>query len=123
MVQKIDRQELQLRFLEAINGSNYRFIDGLNPSHILLNDKEYWIYLKNLTSAHFSNPDVWRAQLPLRDDFEVIKASDIDFVLLGYDGDNDVYATWNPVWVKQRLLLTLPIELRHVVNVLWVSSP
>lgn len=103
MVQKIDRQELQFRFLKAIQGAEYRFIEGLNPFHILLDGTEYWIYIKNLTSAHFENPDVWRAQLPQRDDFAPIKESDAAFILLGYDGDNDVYATWNPVWVKQRL--------------------
>lgn len=103
MVQKIDRQELQMLFLEALNGTDYRFIEGLNPFHILLNGAEYWIYIKNLTSAHFENPDVWRAQLPQRDDFQPIKESEADFILLGYDGDNDVYATWNPIWVKQRL--------------------
>lgn len=103
MVQKIDRQELQMLFLEALNGADYRFIEGLNPFHILLNSAEYWIYIKNLTSAHFENPDVWRAQLPQRDDFQPIKESEADFILLGYDGDNDVYATWNPIWVKQRL--------------------
>lgn len=103
MVQKIDRQELQMLFLEALSGADYRYVEGLNPFRILLNGTEYWIYIKNLTSAHFENPDVWRAQLPQRDDFEPIKESEADFILLGYDGDNDVYATWNPVWVKQRL--------------------
>ncbi|MGM9789906.1 MAG: hypothetical protein ACI3Y9_06325 [Candidatus Cryptobacteroides sp.] len=103
MVQKIDRRALQELFLEAVSGTDFRFVDGSNPFHILLNGKEYWIYIKNLTSAHFENPDVWRAQLPQRDDFDTIKESDIDFILLGYDGENDVYATWNPVWVKQRL--------------------
>lgn len=111
MVQKVDRQELQSRFLEAIKGSNYRYLEGLNPFHILLNGVEYWIYIKNLTSAHFTNSDVWRAQLPLREDFDPIKKTDIDFILLGYDGDNDVYATWNPIWVKQRLNSTDNVSL------------
>lgn len=111
MAQTVDRQELQIRFLQAINGADYRFIEGLNPFHILLNGTEYWIYIKNLTSAHFTNPEVWRAQLPLRDDFEAIKNSDIAFILLGYDGENDVYATWNPVWVKQRLNSTENVSL------------
>lgn len=116
MVLKIDRQELQLRFLEALDGADYRFIEGLNPFHILLNGTEYWIYIKNLTSAHFTNPEVWRAQLPLRDDFQTIKDSDIDFIMLGYDGDNDVYATWNPVWVKQRLNSTDNVSLYSRYN-------
>lgn len=103
MVQKFDRLTLQELFLEALNGANYRFIEGSNPFRILLNGKEYWIYIKNLTSAHFDNPDVWRAQLPQRDDFNPIKESATDFIMFGYDADNDVYATWNPIWVKQRL--------------------
>lgn len=103
MEQKIDRLTLQELFLEALNGVDYCFIEGSNPFRILLNGKEYWIYIKNLTSAHFDNKDIWRAQLPHRDDFNSIKESDIDFILLGYDGENDVYATWNPIWVKQRL--------------------
>ncbi len=111
MAQKVDRQELQIRFLQAINGADYRFIEGLNPFHILLNGTEYWIYIKNLTSAHFTNPDVWRAQLPLRDDFNVIKESEAEFIMLGYDDENDVYATWNPVWVKQRLNSTENVSL------------
>ena len=60
MVQKIDRQELQVRFLTALKGADYRFIEGLNPFRILLDGTEYWIYIKNLTSAHFENPDVCR---------------------------------------------------------------
>ena len=103
MVHNIDRQELQIRFLAALKGVTYCFIEGLNPFHILINETEYWIYIKNLTSAHFENPDVWRAQLPQRDDFNLVKESENDFILLGYDSENDVYATWNPVWVKQRL--------------------
>lgn len=111
MKQKIDRQELQMLFFEALNGANYRHIEGLNPFHILLDDTEHWIYIKKLTSAHFENPDVWRAQLPQRDNFIPIKESSANFILLGYDVDNDVYATWNPVWVKQRLNSTGNVSL------------
>lgn len=103
MTEKIDRLTLQKLFLEAMNGTGCLFIEGCNPFSISLDGKDYWIYIKNLTSAHFENPDVWRAQLPQRNDFEQIKNSNTDFILLGYDGERDVYATWNPLWVKQRL--------------------
>lgn len=111
MAQKIDRQDLQILFLEAIARSDFRFIEGLNPFHILLNGKKYWIYIKNLTSAHFTNPDVWRAQLPSRDNFNIIKESGTEFIMLGYDTENDVYATWNPAWIKQRLNSTENVSL------------
>ena len=103
MVKKIDRQTLQLLFMEALEGASYTFIEGLNPFHITINGNEFYIYIKNLSPAYFSNPDVWRVQLPIRDDFDDIKVTDAPFILLGYDAENDVYTTWNPVWVKQRL--------------------
>ena len=58
---------------------------------------------ENLSSAHFSNENVWRAQLPSDDKFAEMKESPIPFIFLGYDEENDVYATWNPHKVKQRL--------------------
>ena len=93
---------LQQIFIDSLsNARDFEVIDGLNPFHIKLNGKEMYIYIKNLSSAYFSNTDVWRIQLPIRDDFEEIKGSPLDFVLLGYDGENDVYTAWNPKWAKQ----------------------
>lgn len=74
-----------------------------NPCHIMLDGVEYYIYVKNLSSAHFKNDDVWRAQMTGIDILEKIKATDTLFILLGYDEENDVYATWNPHMVKQRI--------------------
>ncbi len=103
MAQKIDRVQLQILFTEALDGAAFTLIDGLNPFHVEVNGKEYYIYIKNLSPAYFQNPDVWRVQLPVREEFDEIKDTDVPFILLGYDADNDVYTTWNPVWTKQRL--------------------
>lgn len=103
MAQKIDRVQLQILFTEALDGAAFTLIDGLNPFHVEVNGKEYYIYIKNLSPAYFQNPDVWRVQLPIREEFNEIKDTDVPFILLGYDADNDVYTTWNPIWTKQRL--------------------
>ncbi|OKY93978.1 MAG: hypothetical protein BHV67_16415 [Bacteroidales bacterium 43_36] len=76
---------------------------GDNPYLLTVNGAQMWIYIKNLSPAYFSNPDVWRAQLPKRDLFEDCKKADLPFILLGYDDENDVYTTWNHRFVKQRL--------------------
>lgn len=76
---------------------------GENPYLVTVNGVQMWIYIKNLSPAYFSNPDVWRAQLPIREVFEQCKTSDIPFILLGYDDENDVYSVWNHRFVKQRL--------------------
>lgn len=104
MIKKISRYTLQQIFIESLKEcDSFRIIDGLNPFHIMLNGKELHIYIKNLSPAYFSNPDVWRVQLPKKENFDTIKDGDIDFVLLGYDAKNDVYTTWHPKWTKQRL--------------------
>lgn len=104
MIKKISRYTLQQIFIESLEEcDSFKIIDGLNPFHIMLNGKELYIYIKNLSPAYFTNPDVWRVQLPKKEEFDTIKGGNIDFVLLGYDADNDVYTTWHPKWTKQRL--------------------
>ena len=97
--------DLMLTFLSHTSENDVKYIRGLNPFTIKVDGEEMFIYIKNLSPAQLSNnnPDVWRIQLPVRDDFESIKESASPFVLLGYDKDNDVYTTWNPYWCKQRL--------------------
>ena len=89
------------------NMSNYdvKFISGENPYTIRVDGEDVFVYIKNLSPAQLSNknPDIWRVQLPVKDDFEQIKNSDSLFILLGYDAENDVYTSWNPYWCKQRL--------------------
>lgn len=80
MIKKISRYSLQQIFIESLEGCNsFQIINGLNPFHLTLNGKECYIYIKNLSPAYFSNPDIWRVQLPRREDFEVIKNSAISF--------------------------------------------
>lgn len=80
-----------------------RLGDKGNPYHLMFDGREFYVYVKNLSSAHFANKDVWRAQLTGLDILIKIKESDAMFVMLGYDSDNEVYATWNPYMTKQRI--------------------
>lgn len=81
----------------------FKSLEGVIPCRIIIDGNFYNVYIKNLSSAHFSNENVWRAQLPSDDRFAEMKNSPIPFIFLGYDEENDVYATWNPFMVKQRL--------------------
>ena len=106
--EKIDRGEWKKLLGEAfLKSATVKFVDGVNPCLIELNGVRFWIYQKNITSTAFNSEsetsDVCRIQLPRRDIFQPIKDSDIAFIFLGYDRDNDVYVTWNPYTTKQRL--------------------
>lgn len=97
--------ELLNVFVTEMNASaTFKFIDEpKNPCHIMFEGVEYYIYVKNLSSAYFSNPDVSRAQLTGVDSLLQIKESNALFILLGYDSDNRVFAAWNPHIAKQRI--------------------
>lgn len=105
--------DLMLTFLSHTSAHDVKYIGGLNPFTIKVDGEETFIYIKNLSPAQLSNnnPDIWRIQLPVRDDFEKIKESASPFVLLGYDKENDVYTTWNPYWCKQRLNVGKSVSL------------
>ena len=95
---------LNIFVAEMKTSATFKFIDeAKNPCHIMYEGLEYYIYVKNLSSAYFSNPDVSRAQLTGVDCLLEIKNSNALFILLGYDLDNRVFATWNPHIAKQRI--------------------
>ena len=90
--------------LEMKDSTTFRFIgEAKNPCNIIFKEKEFYVYIKNLSSAYFSNIDVSRAQLTGVDSLLEIKKTDALFVLLGYDVENRVFAAWNPHVAKQRI--------------------
>ena len=98
--------EFHQKFLEEalVGNITFKLLGGTMPCQIMVNGFCFNIYVKVLSSAHFKgSEDVWRVQLPQHDDFSEMKTAPIPFIFLGYDSENDVYATWNPHVVKQRL--------------------
>lgn len=111
-MEHLERKEIYRLFEEAVRKPSYVIEEG-NPCILIHNGVRYNIFLRSLSPAQLSNnnPDIWRAQLPKRPIFEDIKADKDLFIFLGYDAANDVYATWNPYWIKQRLNVGESISL------------
>lgn len=78
---------------------------GKNPCHFMYGEREFYAYIKNISPSYFKpgEDDVWRVQLTGVNALQEIKESEATFVLIGYDDVNDVFATWNPYIVKQRI--------------------
>ncbi len=94
--------QLMLNVFEAAPDFVYKY--GIQPFLMELGGREFYVYVKNLSSAYFkSRPDTTRAQLPVREEFDEIKLSAKPFVFLGYDSVNDVIVCWNYHTAKQRL--------------------
>lgn len=105
---KADRifpETLQQLILDAFQKTpSFKYQSGIQPFLMTYNNKLYYVYVKNLSSAYFrERPDTTRAQLPIKNEFEEIKKSPYPFVFLGYDQNNDVLVCWNYYVVKQRL--------------------
>ena len=103
-MRKILAKELKIKFVETLSGiDGFSYEDG-NPFLIKIYDKQFFIFLKNLSPAYFKNsPDVTRVQLPFSTHFSKIFKAEIPFIILGYDIDNDSFVCWNPEKIKERL--------------------
>lgn len=102
---KLTSNELLRVFVNEMSSSaTFKFLgEEKNPCHIMFEGIEFYVYVKNLSSAYFSNRDVSRAQLTGVDCLLEIQKTDALFILLGYDVDNEVFAAWNPHIAKQRI--------------------
>lgn len=97
-------KELKIKFVETLNDIESFSYDEGNPFLIKIYEQDYFVFLKNLSSAYFKNsPDITRVQLPFSDHFDKIFKANIPFVIIGYDVDNDTMVSWNPSKTKDRL--------------------
>ncbi|WP_417832858.1 hypothetical protein [Terasakiella sp.] len=75
-----------------------------NPFILNKGDFKCYVFIKNISSAYYKNyPDITRVQLPASERFKAVNSSDLLFIILGYDADNEVFVSWNPYKVKERL--------------------
>src|SRR5690606_38631492 len=102
-MRKLIAKDLKIKFIETLNELDEFSYEEGNPFLIKIGTEKYFVFLKNLSSAYFKNPDITRVQLPYSDHFSKIFKADIPFVILGYDVDNDIVVSWNPENVKERL--------------------
>jgi hypothetical protein len=104
-IEKITPKTLLTLTREVLDQSvDFLYISGIQPFFISFQNKKYYVYIKNISSAYFSDRDkTTRAQLPIKKEFDSIKSSPYPFIFLGYDGIYDVFVCWNFHIVKERL--------------------
>lgn len=104
-IEKLKPETLLALVREFLDRStDFVYISGIQPFLMSFSNKKYYVYVKNISSAYFSDRDkTTRAQLPIKPEFDAIKSSPVPFVFLGYDGVNDVIVCWNYHLAKERL--------------------
>lgn len=101
---QIIKEELKRLFVSSMKRAYDFSYEGSNPFMMTLGEQRFFVFLKNISPAYFKNrPDVTRVQLPASEHYKKILKSDIPFIILGYDAENDVFVNWNPDEIKQRL--------------------
>lgn len=104
-MRKLLAKELKIKFIEAMSEvEHFSYEDG-NPFLISIEEKEFIVFLKNLSSAYFKrSKDITRIQLPFSNHFKNLsKKIGATFLALGYDIDNNIFVCWNPTNVIGRL--------------------
>jgi hypothetical protein len=104
-IDKIRPEKLLGLMREILDQSyDFQYISGQQPFFMSYANQKYYVYVKNVSSAYFSDRDkTTRAQLPIKPEFDLIKSSPYPFIFLGYDGLNDVLICWNYNLAKERL--------------------
>jgi hypothetical protein len=64
----------------------------------------YWVFLKNISPAHLSNPDISRIQVENKPVFKEIDEKKELCIPIGYDSINKVFVVWNPDLFLKRIL-------------------
>lgn len=104
-MRKLLAKELKIKFIETMNEVEHFTYEEGNPFLISIEEKEFVVFLKNLSSAYFKrSKDITRIQLPFSNHFKNLsKKVGATFLALGYDIDNDIFVCWNPENVIGRL--------------------
>lgn len=97
--------KLRKMFIETASAYHkFEVIQEGTVSHIKVDDDEYFVFFKCVTPEGNPHPiEHQRAQLPQRPEFNEVVKTNIPFLFLGYDMENDVFVTWEPDKLRARL--------------------
>ena len=101
---KISATELKNNFIDSFKNEKSFKCESGNPFLFKFKGKEYFVFLKNISSAYYPKyPDNARVQLPYSDHFKKISKSKLDFIILGYNSEFQTFSAWDPSSIKDRL--------------------
>lgn len=103
-MKRLIAKDLKIKFVETLSLTDKFSYEEGNPFLIRIGKIQYYIFLKNLSSAYFKNsPDIARVQLPSSEYFDKVFKDKITFIILGYDYTTDTMVSWDPKKIKARL--------------------
>jgi hypothetical protein len=102
-MRRLSKKQLKELFITIVSETDAKCSEA-NPFIFQKGNFKCYVFIKNISPAYYANyPDNSRVQLPESDRFKEVIDSELDFLILGYDQNNEVFATWNPSLIKDRL--------------------
>ena len=102
-MKRLQKKQLKELFETIVSESGTK-CSKANPFIFQRGSFKCYVFIKNISPAYYVNyPDNSRVQLPTSDRFKEVIDSHLDFLILGYDEENEVFASWNPSLIKDRL--------------------
>ena len=115
-MKRLSKKDLKGLFVSEVQ-KNGGICGNDNPFRLVMGENEYFIFIKNISPAYYVNsPNITRVQLPVSKRFNEVITSNLVFLILGYDMENDVFVSWDPHKVKQRLNKKSNISLFSRLN-------
>jgi len=102
-MRRLSKKQLKELFITIVSETDAKCSEA-NPFIFQKGNFKCYVFIKNISPAYYPNyPDNSRVQLPTSDRFKEVINSELDFLILGYDQKNKVFAAWNPSLIKDRL--------------------
>lgn len=104
----VNLNPLDLRYLLIdslrLYSDNVGFIGGSNPYKFSINNKIFFVYIKNVheSGEGRTNQDECRIQVSKTKNFNEVLSSNHHAIVLGYFADEKVFTAWNPFITKER---------------------
>lgn len=102
----LNRKDLRYLLIDSLRlySDNVAFIDGNNPYRFSINNKTYYVLIKNVHESgnNRSNEDECRIQVSKTKNFNAALNSNYDVIVLGYFADEKVFTAWNPYIMRDR---------------------
>jgi putative restriction endonuclease len=103
---KLNRLDLRYLLIDSLKlySDNVGFIGGSNPYKFSINNKVFYVYIKNVheSGEGRGNQDECRIQVSKSKNFNEVINSNKYAIVLGYFADHNVFTAWNPFVTKER---------------------
>jgi|GEM_PF-1528783 putative restriction endonuclease len=112
---KLNPMDLRYLLIDSLRlySDNVIFIDGGNPYRFSINNKTYYVLIKNTHESGDGrgNQDECRIQVAKTKNFNEALSSKHDVIVLGYLADKNVFTAWNPFLMRDRFNIKQTISL------------